>query len=49
MANVMDAADVDRAVRRIAHEILEKNRGSDDIVLLGIQTRGVPSPSGSQP
>jgi len=42
MANVMDAADVDRAVRRIAHEILEKNRGSDDIVLLGIQTRGVP-------
>ncbi len=42
MANVMDAADVDRAVRRIAHEVLEKNRGSDDIVLLGIQTRGVP-------
>lgn len=42
MANVMDAADVDRAVRRIAHEILEKNRGSDDIVLLGVQTRGVP-------
>lgn len=42
MANVMDAADVDRAVRRIAHEVLEKNRGSDDIVLMGIQTRGVP-------
>jgi len=42
MANVMDAADVDRAVRRIAHEVLEKNRGSDEIVLLGIQTRGVP-------
>ena len=42
MGNVMDAADVDRAVRRIAHEVLEKNRGSDDIVLLGIQTRGVP-------
>jgi len=42
MASVMDAADVDRAVRRIAHEVLEKNRGSDDIVLLGIQTRGVP-------
>ncbi|MGB9359140.1 MAG: bifunctional pyr operon transcriptional regulator/uracil phosphoribosyltransferase PyrR [Acidimicrobiia bacterium] len=42
MANVMDAADVDRAIRRIAHEVLEKNRGSDDIVLLGIQTRGVP-------
>ena len=42
MANVMDAADVDRAIRRIAHEILEKNRGSDDVILLGIQTRGVP-------
>ena len=42
MAHVMDATDVDRAVRRIAHEILERNRGSDDIVLLGIQTRGVP-------
>lgn len=42
MARVMDAGDVDRAVRRIAHEILEKNRGSGDLVLLGIQTRGVP-------
>ena len=42
MAHVMDTGDVDRAIRRIAHEILEKNRGSEDIVLLGIQTRGVP-------
>ena len=42
MARVMDAGDVDRAIRRIAHEVLERNRGSDDIVLLGIQTRGVP-------
>jgi pyrimidine operon attenuation protein/uracil phosphoribosyltransferase len=42
MARVMDTGDVDRAIRRIAHEILEKNRGSDDLVLLGIQTRGVP-------
>ena len=42
MAYVMDATDVERAIRRIAHEILEKNRGSDDVVLLGIQTRGVP-------
>jgi pyrimidine operon attenuation protein/uracil phosphoribosyltransferase len=38
----MDAGDVDRAIRRIAHEVLERNKGSDDIVLLGIQTRGVP-------
>ena len=42
MARVMDAGDVDRAIRRISHEILEKNRGCDDLVLLGIQTRGVP-------
>jgi pyrimidine operon attenuation protein/uracil phosphoribosyltransferase len=31
-----------RALTRIAHEILERNRGSDDLVLLGIPTRGVP-------
>jgi len=42
MAHVMDGGDMDRAIRRIAHEILEKNRGLEDIVLLGIQTRGVP-------
>lgn len=42
MALVMDAGDMDRAIRRIAHEVLERNRGSDDVVLLGIQTRGVP-------
>jgi pyrimidine operon attenuation protein/uracil phosphoribosyltransferase len=42
MALVMDAGDIERAIRRIAHEVLERNRGSDGIVLLGIQTRGVP-------
>ncbi len=42
MARVMDAGDMERAIRRIAHEVLEKNHGSDDLVLLGIQTRGVP-------
>ena len=42
MALVMDAGDIERAIRRIAHEVLEHNRGSDGIVLLGIQTRGVP-------
>ena len=34
-------SDIHRAVVRIAHEILERNRGADDIVLLGIPTRGV--------
>ena len=38
---VMQSADVARAVTRIAHEILESNRGSDNLVLLGIPTRGV--------
>ena len=39
---VMDAEDVGRAVRRMAHEILEHNHGLDDVELLGLQTGGVP-------
>jgi pyrimidine operon attenuation protein / uracil phosphoribosyltransferase len=39
--SVMSAADVSRALRRMAHEILERNKGADDVVLLGIPTRGV--------
>ena len=38
---VLDAADVARALTRIAHEVLERNKGADDLVLLGIPTRGV--------
>lgn len=38
---VLQQADVSRALTRIAHEILESNRGSDNLVLLGIPTRGV--------
>jgi pyrimidine operon attenuation protein/uracil phosphoribosyltransferase len=38
---VMSPGDVSRAVRRIAHEILERNRGADDLVILGIPSRGV--------
>jgi len=38
---VMSSADVSRALRRIAHEILERNKGADDLVVLGIPTRGV--------
>ena len=38
---VLDARDVARALTRISHEILERNRGSSDLVLLGIPTRGV--------
>jgi len=38
----MDADRMSRALTRIAHEILERNRGLDDIALIGIRTRGVP-------
>lgn len=37
---VLSAADIERALKRISHEILEANEGSQDIVLLGIPTRG---------
>jgi pyrimidine operon attenuation protein/uracil phosphoribosyltransferase len=39
---VLDGADIHRALTRIAHEVLERNKGADDLVLLGIPTRGVP-------
>jgi pyrimidine operon attenuation protein / uracil phosphoribosyltransferase len=39
---IMDAADVGRALTRIAHEVAERNRGVDGVVLVGIHTRGVP-------
>jgi len=39
---VLDGADIARALTRITHEILERNRGSADVRLLGIPTRGVP-------
>jgi pyrimidine operon attenuation protein / uracil phosphoribosyltransferase len=38
---VMSSDDVSRALRRVAHEILERNKGSRDLVVLGIPTRGV--------
>jgi len=39
---VLTADDIRRVVRRIAHEIVEKNHGLDGIVLVGMRTRGVP-------
>ncbi len=39
---VLDAGDVSRALTRIAHEILERNKGPDNLLLLGIPSRGVP-------
>ena len=39
---VLSPDDIRRAVRRIAHEIVERNRGLEDVVLVGMRTRGVP-------
>lgn len=37
---VMDEKGIDRALARVAHEILERNKGTDSLVILGIPTRG---------
>ena len=39
---VLSSADIDRALTRIAHEILEANKGPEDLVLMGIPRRGYP-------
>lgn len=39
---ILDASDMRRAVTRIAHEIVERNRGVGNLVIVGIHTRGVP-------
>jgi len=39
---VLETHDISRALTRIAHEILERNKGPHDLVLLGIPSRGVP-------
>jgi pyrimidine operon attenuation protein/uracil phosphoribosyltransferase len=42
VSQVMDADRMSRALTRMAHEILERNRGLDELALVGIRTRGVP-------
>ena len=41
-ARVMEPDDVKRALTRVAHEIVERNKGTDDLVIVGIRTRGAP-------
>lgn len=41
-AQVMDSDEVSRALRRIAHEVIERNHGLDRVVVIGLQTGGVP-------
>ena len=38
---IMNHEDVRRALARVAHEILERNRGAEGLVIVGIHTRGV--------
>ena len=38
---VMTASDMERALRRIAHEVIERNRGDESVVVIGLQTGGV--------
>ena len=40
MSRILDSGDIDRALKRIAHEIIERNQGISDLLLLGIPTRG---------
>ncbi|WP_284140885.1 MULTISPECIES: bifunctional pyr operon transcriptional regulator/uracil phosphoribosyltransferase PyrR [unclassified Virgibacillus] len=40
--DLLDHSAIHRALTRISHEILEKNKGGEDIILVGIKTRGVP-------
>ena len=42
VSQIMDSNSVNRSVTRIYHEIIEKNDGADDIILIGIITRGEP-------
>jgi len=39
---ILDASAINRALTRIAHEILERNKGGENLVLVGIKTRGIP-------
>ncbi len=41
-ARILEAPEIRRMLRRIAHEILEKNKGPEELALVGIHTRGVP-------
>lgn len=39
---IMDETEINRALARMTHEILEQNRGTENICLLGVKTRGIP-------
>ncbi|MPZ51578.1 MAG: bifunctional pyr operon transcriptional regulator/uracil phosphoribosyltransferase PyrR [Acidimicrobiia bacterium] len=42
MSQLLTIEDISRVVRRISHEIIERHQGAEDVVLVGIHSRGVP-------
>jgi pyrimidine operon attenuation protein / uracil phosphoribosyltransferase len=42
VSTVLTADDIGRGLKRMAHEILERNKGAEQLVLMGIRTRGIP-------
>jgi len=40
-AQILDGAGISRALTRVAHEILERNKGTDGVVLVGLRSRGI--------
>ena len=41
-STLMTSEEMSRALRRIAHEVIERNKGADNLALVGVHTRGVP-------
>lgn len=41
-AQILSESDIERVIKRISHEILERNKGSESLVFIGLQKRGVP-------
>lgn len=46
---VLSTSEIDRALTRIAHEILESNKGAEGLVLMGIRAAGPPGPAARRP
>ncbi|MDR1773975.1 MAG: bifunctional pyr operon transcriptional regulator/uracil phosphoribosyltransferase PyrR [Clostridioides sp.] len=41
-SQIMDKTQISRAITRISHEIIEKNKGIENVVIIGVRTRGIP-------
>jgi len=42
MKTLMDSQAIKRAITRISHEIIEKNKGVENVIIMGVKTRGIP-------